>query len=122
MLAKAVGPALTKYMHELLDHMFASGLTQTLHNTLVDLTGRIPPLLPNIQGFFIFEDYFIIFAFLERLLHLLYSILCSQSYVRKNHQGSGSLYRSGSNSSSNMLLRGSGTGDFAVISLLLIYF
>ena len=50
MLAKAVGPALTKYMHELLDLLFASGLTEALTKALVDLSVYIPPLLPTIQG------------------------------------------------------------------------
>jgi FKBP12-rapamycin complex-associated protein len=50
MLAKAVGPALTKYMHELLDQMFQTGLTESLRQALVDLSMYIPPLLPTIQG------------------------------------------------------------------------
>jgi FKBP12-rapamycin complex-associated protein len=51
MLSQAVGPALTKYMHELLDMMFAYGLSDNLHLTLVDLVLNIPPLLPSIQGY-----------------------------------------------------------------------
>ena len=50
MLAIAVGPTLTKYMHELLDYMFAGGLTDSLQQALVDLSVNIPPLLPVIQG------------------------------------------------------------------------
>ena len=50
MLAIAVGPTLTKYMHELLDYMFAGGLTESLQQALVDLSVNIPPLLPLIQG------------------------------------------------------------------------
>ncbi|KAI8925792.1 armadillo-type protein [Entophlyctis helioformis] len=49
MLAAAVGPALTKHMHELLDSMFAGSLTEALCQTLVDLSRFIPPLLPTIQ-------------------------------------------------------------------------
>lgn len=66
MLAIAVGPNLTKYMHELLDHMFACGLSQPLRQALVDLAAHIPPLLPSIQ---------------ERLLNVLSLILCEQNYV-----------------------------------------
>lgn len=50
MLATAVGQALTKHMHELLDLMFAFGLTSVLHATLVSLGRDIPALLPEIQG------------------------------------------------------------------------
>lgn len=50
MLAQSVGPALTKHMHELLDLMFAYGLSPSLHNALVELGRDIPPLLPDIQG------------------------------------------------------------------------
>ena len=50
MLATAVGQALTKHMHELLDLMFAYGLSEALVGALVDLATHIPPLLPTIQG------------------------------------------------------------------------
>jgi FKBP12-rapamycin complex-associated protein len=50
MLATAVGSALTKHMHELLDLMFAYGLSESLVVALVDLSTNIPPLLPTIQG------------------------------------------------------------------------
>ncbi|KAJ3083694.1 phosphatidylinositol kinase- protein kinase tor1, partial [Quaeritorhiza haematococci] len=70
MLATAVGPALTKYMHELLDQMFLAGLTEPLRQALVDLSNYIPPLLPTIQ---------------ERLLNMLSMILCGQPY---RHPGS----------------------------------
>ncbi|KAJ3290058.1 phosphatidylinositol kinase- protein kinase tor1 [Borealophlyctis nickersoniae] len=65
MLATAVGPALTKHMHELLDQMFATGLSEPLRQALVDLSVHIPPLLPAIQ---------------ERLLNLLSIILCGVPY------------------------------------------
>ncbi|KAJ3037894.1 phosphatidylinositol kinase- protein kinase tor1 [Rhizophlyctis rosea] len=65
MLAVAVGPALTKYMHELLDQMFSAGLTEPLRQALVDLSAHILPLLPAIQ---------------ERLLNQLSIILCGQAY------------------------------------------
>ncbi|KAI9000239.1 armadillo-type protein [Gaertneriomyces semiglobifer] len=65
MLAQAVGPALTKYMHELLEQMFSGGLSEPLRQALVDLSVFIPPLLPTIQ---------------ERLLNLLSAILCGQPY------------------------------------------
>lgn len=50
MLATAVGSALTKHMHELLDLMFAYGLSESLVLALQDLATNIPPLLPTIQG------------------------------------------------------------------------
>lgn len=60
MLATAVGKALTKHMHELLELMFAFGLSESLRAALVDLAHHIPPLLPMIQGasrrFRILED------------------------------------------------------------------
>jgi len=65
MLATAVGLALTKYLHDLLDLMFACGLTEPLRQALVDLAHNIPPLLPVIQ---------------ERLLNLLSNILCGQNF------------------------------------------
>ncbi|TPX35002.1 hypothetical protein SmJEL517_g02512 [Synchytrium microbalum] len=65
MLATAVGPALTRYIHELLDLMFAAGLTEPLRQALADLANHIQPLLPNIQ---------------ERLLNMLSLILCGQPY------------------------------------------
>lgn len=50
MLAQSVGAALTKHMHELLDLMFAYGLSPSLHTALQELGRDIPPLLPEIQG------------------------------------------------------------------------
>ena len=65
MLATAVGQALTKHLHDLLELMFACGLTEPLRQALVDLAHNIPPLLPVIQ---------------ERLLNLLSIILCGQNF------------------------------------------
>ncbi|KAF9586443.1 phosphatidylinositol kinase- protein kinase tor1 [Lunasporangiospora selenospora] len=65
MLANAVGQALTKYMHELLELMFATGLTEPLRQSLTELSNCIPPILPNIQ---------------ERLLNMLSMILSGQMY------------------------------------------
>jgi FKBP12-rapamycin complex-associated protein len=75
MLAIAVGPTLTKYMHELLDYMFAGGLTDSLQRALVDLSTNIPPLLPNIQ---------------ERLLDMLSVILFSRVYSHPGAPGKSS--------------------------------
>ena len=50
MLAQSVGQALTKHMHELLDLMFAYGLSPALEVALTQLGKDIPPLLPEIQG------------------------------------------------------------------------
>ncbi len=49
-LATAVGPHLTKYMHELLDLMFACGLSMHLVQALERLVISVPPLLRNVQG------------------------------------------------------------------------
>lgn len=49
-LAAAVGHALTRYMHELLELMFSAGLSEAFVQALVDLSRFIPPLLPLIQG------------------------------------------------------------------------
>lgn len=49
MLATAVGQALTRYIHELLDLIFACGLSVKLTQALVDISHYIPPLLPVIQ-------------------------------------------------------------------------
>ncbi|KAJ3318282.1 phosphatidylinositol kinase- protein kinase tor1, partial [Blyttiomyces sp. JEL0837] len=65
MLATAVGPALTKYMHELLDQMFAGTLTESLRQALVDLSRFIPPLRPTIK---------------ERFVNMLSLILCGEPY------------------------------------------
>ncbi|KAI8836345.1 armadillo-type protein [Chytridium lagenaria] len=65
MLATAVGPALTKYMHELLDQMFATGLSESLRRALVDIAHNIPPLEPTIQ---------------ERFLDMLSMILVGEPY------------------------------------------
>lgn len=64
-LAAAVGPALTKYMHEILDLMFFSGISESLRASLIDISTNIPPLLPIIR---------------ERLLNLLSLILTGVPY------------------------------------------
>jgi FKBP12-rapamycin complex-associated protein len=50
MLASALGPNMTKYMHEVLDLMFQWGLTEQLRQALVVIARHIPPLLESIQG------------------------------------------------------------------------
>ncbi|TPX74745.1 adenosylmethionine---8-amino-7-oxononanoate transaminase [Chytriomyces confervae] len=64
-VAKAVGPALTKHMHENLDVLFALGLTEPLCRLLTDLCAYVPPLRITIQ---------------DRLLDLLSLILCGEKY------------------------------------------
>ena len=65
MLATAVGQALTKHMHELLDLIFGCGLSVKLTQALVDLSHYIPPLLPTIQ---------------ERLLNMISIVLSGRSF------------------------------------------
>lgn len=50
MLASAVGPNLTKLLHDQLDLMFACGLSEPLRQALTAITRHIPPLLKTIQG------------------------------------------------------------------------
>ncbi|KAG5650773.1 hypothetical protein H0H81_011098 [Sphagnurus paluster] len=65
MLAAAVGPNLTKLLHDQLDLMLACGLSESLRQALVAIARCIPPLLKTIQ---------------DRLLDLLSNILSGQSY------------------------------------------
>lgn len=50
MLATAVGQALTKYLHDLLELMFNGGLSEPLVAALSNIADRIKPLSPVIQG------------------------------------------------------------------------
>ncbi|KAI9209819.1 armadillo-type protein [Polychytrium aggregatum] len=72
MLVLTVGPALTKYLHELLDSMFSAGINDALYQLLVDLSHQIPAILPAIQ---------------DRLIQVLYMILCGQPFRWYGHSG-----------------------------------
>lgn len=50
MLTTAVGPFLTKQMHEVLDLMLPWGLSDALYHALDVIANHIPPLLRVIQG------------------------------------------------------------------------
>jgi FKBP12-rapamycin complex-associated protein len=50
MLAAAVGPNLTKLLHDQLDLMFACGLSEPLRQAMMAIARHIPPLLKTIQG------------------------------------------------------------------------
>nr|ODN92931.1 atypical/PIKK/FRAP protein kinase [Cryptococcus depauperatus CBS 7855] len=65
MIATAVGPMVTRQMHEILDLMFPWGLTESLCSTLRSFASHIPPLLKTIQ---------------ERLLDALSLVLTGQPY------------------------------------------
>ncbi|KAJ7759255.1 phosphatidylinositol 3-kinase [Mycena metata] len=65
MLAAAVGPALTKWLHDVLELMFNCGLSEPLRDALVAIATHIPPFLKIIQG---------------RLLDLLSVILSGKNY------------------------------------------
>ncbi|KAI0091642.1 phosphatidylinositol 3-kinase [Irpex rosettiformis] len=65
MLASAVGPNLTKLLHDQLKLMFDCELSEPLHHALVAIAKHIPPLLRTIQ---------------ERLLDMLSTILSGKSY------------------------------------------
>lgn len=106
MLASAVGPNLTKLLHEQLDLMFACGLSEPLHQALVAIARYIPPLLRTIQGQSTTMEGkwggrpLIIWHILDRLLDLLSTILSGQAYkplgappLFKNDSGGVSLTR-----------------------------
>lgn len=59
MLAAAVGSNLTKLLHDILDLMFAYGLSEHLRHCLTHISVHIPPLLGAIQGIvaFVFVTY-----------------------------------------------------------------
>ncbi|KAG5734545.1 Phosphatidylinositol 3-kinase tor2 [Termitomyces sp. T112] len=65
MLAAAVGPNLTKLLHDQLDLMLACGLSESLRQALAAIARFIPPLLKTIQ---------------DRLLDLLSTILSDKPY------------------------------------------
>lgn len=65
LLASAVGPNLTKLLHDVLDILFDGQLTETLVTALVAIARNIPPLLRTIQ---------------IRLLDLISIILSGQVY------------------------------------------
>ncbi|RDX49678.1 atypical/PIKK/FRAP protein kinase [Lentinus brumalis] len=65
MLAQAVGPNLTKLLHDQLDLIFGYGLSEPLSQALVAIATYIPPLLKTVQG---------------RLLDTLSIILSGHSY------------------------------------------
>jgi hypothetical protein len=69
MLAVAVGQALTRYMHELLDLMFNCGLSDPLVQAMKSLAENIKPLLPTIQGKPI--QFLMLMVMLTRLRHTL---------------------------------------------------
>lgn len=54
MLAAAVGPNLTKLLHDQLDPMLACGLSDSLTHALMAIAKYIPPLLKTIQGYYCF--------------------------------------------------------------------
>lgn len=53
-LATAVGQAMTKYVHDLLDLMFSCELSEPLVSALDNISSRIKPLSGVIQGNFSF--------------------------------------------------------------------
>ncbi|KAF7308846.1 Serine/threonine-protein kinase TOR [Mycena kentingensis (nom. inval.)] len=65
MLAAAVGPALTKWLHDVLELMFRCGLSELLKEALIAISTNIPPFLKHIQ---------------DRLLDLLSVTLSGKSY------------------------------------------
>lgn len=87
MLAQSVGQALTKHMHELLDLMFAYGLSPALEIALTQLGKDIPPLLPEIQGTLssLFQSKRKLTSLIlstERVLNLISQILAGEPFVQ----------------------------------------
>jgi FKBP12-rapamycin complex-associated protein len=82
MLASAVGPNLTKLLHDQLDLMFACGLSEPLRTALTAIARHIPPLLKTIQGV-LYLSFVLIYSehcATDRLLDLLSVILSGQPY------------------------------------------
>ncbi len=81
MLAVAVGPHLTKLLHDQLDLMFAAGLSEPLCQALAAIVHYISPLLSTIQGLCYIPVMCIpAYAFADKLLDLLSMILSGQPY------------------------------------------
>lgn len=83
MLASAVGPNLTKLLHDQLDLFFACGLSEPLRQALMAIARNIPPLLKTIQGASVNTAHDILTktnTYSDRLLDLLSMILCGQPY------------------------------------------
>jgi serine/threonine-protein kinase mTOR len=53
MLASAVGPSLTKLLHDQLGIMFDCGLSESLRQALVAIAQHVEPLQKAVQGTFI---------------------------------------------------------------------
>jgi hypothetical protein len=66
-LAAAVGATLQRPIYDLLDPIFASGLSEDLRIVLSDLSTHIPSLLPIIQGNFVLIFYHPLFLFFSSL-------------------------------------------------------
>ena len=81
-LAEAVGPNLTKLLHDTLSYMFAFGLGKALVDSLARIVQHIPPLLRTIQGMFPKDCPYNCYqlAVIERLLDLLSVTLTGQEY------------------------------------------
>jgi FKBP12-rapamycin complex-associated protein len=81
MLASAVGPNLTKLLHDQLDLMFACGLSEPLHHALIEIAKNIPPLLKTIQGMLLYIlVYCDLISWPDRLLDMLSIILSDKPY------------------------------------------
>ncbi|KAG8833646.1 phosphatidylinositol kinase- protein kinase tor1 [Serendipita sp. 399] len=80
MLAAAVGPNLTKLLHEQLDLIFANEFNEHVRNSLAACVVSIPPLLSAIQGKNLFEACPVGLSTADRLLDKLTIILSGQSY------------------------------------------
>lgn len=66
MVSIAVGQALSKHVHSLLDPIFACPLSDSLTQALVDMAHYVPPSKPVIQ---------------ERLLNMLSQVLCGRPFM-----------------------------------------
>ena len=95
MLAQSVGAALTRHMHELLDLMFAGGLSESLYIALQQLGKDIPPLGPEIQ---------------DRMLNLLSLILSGEPFTPAGAPKKVGLVRDGGAYGAGVGLSGPGAG------------
>ncbi len=82
MLAQAVGPNLTKLLHDQLDLIFGYGLSEPLSQALVAIATYIPPLLKTVQGNASYHSmcYYTHRILAGRLLDTLSIILSGHSY------------------------------------------
>jgi hypothetical protein len=72
MLASAIGPELTEFLHDQLDLMFACKLSEPFYYALIEISANIPTLVGTIQGKFST----LIFVVVNFLAQIVYWLCC----------------------------------------------